>query len=87
MKKAVLGIIIVFAVVLSAFAYFHILIGFQIFCVAMVLIPLRNAETGKTEYEKLSTIHIKKELVPTYTIQALSEGSVFIANGFVTTAY
>jgi hypothetical protein len=46
-----------------------------------------NKETGKPVYEKLSSVSIKKALVPTYTIKALSEGRVFIANGFVTTTY
>ncbi len=46
-----------------------------------------NAETGKTRYEKLSAIETEEAAVNTYTIRSLSEGSVFIANGFVTTTY
>ncbi len=46
-----------------------------------------NTETGKTEYEKLSAIDIEKAAATTYTIRKLSEGTVFIANGFVTSTY
>jgi hypothetical protein len=46
-----------------------------------------NTETGTQEYEKLSAIDIEKKAITTFTIRQLSEGTVFIANGFVTSTY
>jgi len=46
-----------------------------------------NTEKNSTEYEKLSAITVEKGLVNTYSIRALTEGNVFIANGFITKTY
>lgn len=46
-----------------------------------------NAGKNHTEYEKLSAVTIEKGLVSTYSIRELSEGSAFIANGFITKIY
>jgi hypothetical protein len=46
-----------------------------------------NADKGMAEYERLTYLSVLEGRLETYTLQKLSEGSTYIANGFVTKTY
>ncbi|GEM_PF-1993116 len=86
MKKAVLGIIIVIAAVLSAFAYFHILSGIQIFCVAMVLIPL-TAFLALRAVGKKEISAMRNGVPATATVINCETGNFLLKTGEVDKSY